>query len=88
MAFKKGEKRPANAGRRAGIPNKATAEIKDMLREALDNKGGVKYFEKHADSNPTAFMTLIGKIIPADVNAKLSGTVNVTWPLARTKLDE
>jgi hypothetical protein len=32
---RQGEKRPPNAGRRAGTPNKATKELKDFLRDLV-----------------------------------------------------
>jgi hypothetical protein len=31
---------------------------------ALAAKGGQKYLEKQADENPTAFLTLLGKVLP------------------------
>lgn len=55
-------------GSRKGKPNKATTELKDMIRKALDNAGGVKYLTRQADENPVAFMALIGKILPKDVS--------------------
>jgi hypothetical protein len=33
MTFKPGEARPAKAGRRKGVPNKATADLKEALRK-------------------------------------------------------
>lgn len=54
--------------RPVGSTNKNTTAIKDMLRSALERKGGVEYFMKQADENPQAFMSLLGKTIPADVN--------------------
>lgn len=79
MAFKKGEPRPEKAGRKAGAPNKATGEIKDMLRQALDESGGVEYFKKQAIENPVSFNTLIAKIIPADVNNTMKGSLVISW---------
>lgn len=64
-------------GRIKGTPNKVTAEIKDMVRAALDAAGGVEYLKRQATISPAAFMSLIAKIIPADVNAKLSGDVRI-----------
>lgn len=55
-------------GRTKGVPNKATAEIKTMIEGALTAVGGQKYLEQQAIENPTAFMTLLGKILPKDVN--------------------
>lgn len=55
-------------GRKKGTPNKLTAALKDMILEALNNKGGVDYLEKQADDNPTAFLTLVGKVLPLQLN--------------------
>jgi hypothetical protein len=55
-------------GRQKGTPNKATKALKDMILEALNNKGGIEYLEQQADENPTAFLTLIGKVLPLQVN--------------------
>ena len=49
------------------MPNKTTAAVKDMILQALSNKGGVEYLERQADENPTAFMTLVGKVLPLQV---------------------
>lgn len=57
----------AGRGRPKGSPNKNTAALKDMILGALDNKGGVAYLEKQADENPTAFLTLIGKVLPMTI---------------------
>lgn len=76
----------AGPGRPKGIPNKVTAALKDMILEALGNKGGVEYLEKQADDNPTAFLTLVGKVLPlqvtGDPNAPLSLTVVTGVPRA------
>lgn len=73
------KRRPPNAGkgRKKGVPNKTTAAVKDMILQALANKGGVKYLEKQAEKNPKAFLTLVGKVIPLDVNANLTGAVGL-----------
>ena len=53
-----------NPGKPKGALNKNTKALKDMILEALDNKGGVAYLMEQADTNPTAFMSLIGKVLP------------------------
>jgi hypothetical protein len=74
-------------GRQKGSVNKVTAEIKDMIAAALNNKGGVKYLEQQADENPTAFLTLVGKIVPMQLTAAHS--VTMTDPVkAREEVDE
>lgn len=66
MTFKKGEKKP-NQGKRG--PNKVTAELKDMIRNALDNAGGVEYLTERAldPKTASAFLTLLGKVLPMTV---------------------
>jgi len=73
MAVKKTDKKPRvgdgtpGPGRPKGVANKNTKALKEMILGALDNKGGVAYLEQQAEENPTAFMTLIGKVLPMTV---------------------
>ena len=60
-------------GRPKGAPNKSTAAIKDMLLASLDAVGGQSYFMRQAKENPNAYMSLIGKIIPAEVKNQITG---------------
>lgn len=57
----------AGKGRPKGAVNKVTKELKEMILQALDNKGGVAYLEQQADANPNAFLSLIGKVLPMTV---------------------
>lgn len=65
-------------GRKKGVQNKNTQELKAMIRCALDNVGGVEYFVTQAQENPVAFMTLIGKILPKEVVAEVSGNMGIS----------
>ena len=78
MAFEPGKPRPENAGRKKGSTNKATADIKAMINNALTLAGGEDYLLRQADENPVAFMGLIGKIIPKEVATELSGSINIS----------
>lgn len=60
----KGQK---TGGRTKGTPNKVTGAVKDMVLTALGNAGGVQYLQRQAEENPTAFLTLVGKVIPLQV---------------------
>lgn len=62
--------KPPNAGkgRGKGNVNKTTAAIKEMIEGALQEAGGQEYLVKQAKENPTAFLTLVGKILPRDIN--------------------
>ena len=59
--------KPRGASRK-GIPNKVTKELKDMILGALDDAGGQAYLSAQAIENPAAFLSLIGKVLPKDVN--------------------
>jgi hypothetical protein len=67
----------AGPGRPKGALNKTTAAVKDMILQALSNKGGTAYLEEQADKNPTAFLSLVGKVLPLDVTASGNITVEI-----------
>lgn len=63
--------RPKTGGRKRGTPNKVTGALKDMILTALDQAhedGGVAYLKAQAATNPTAFMSLVGRVLPLQVN--------------------
>jgi hypothetical protein len=57
----------AGKGRPKGSANKTTKALKDMILHALEDAGGQEYLTKQAGENPTAFMTLIGKVLPMQI---------------------
>jgi len=59
---------PKYGGRKKGTPNKDNAAIKAMIEQALSQAGGVNYLARQADENPAAFMGLVGKVLPMQVN--------------------
>lgn len=58
-------------GSRKGKPNKLTATVRESILKAFDEVGGPAYLARQAESNPTAFMTLLGKVLP--VQAEVTG---------------
>lgn len=78
---KNGARGKPGPGRPKGSVNKTTGLLKDAILLAADKAGGkggmVGYLHKQAQENPTAFMTLLGKVLPTQVNTK----VDVTDPL-------
>lgn len=75
---KPGERR---GGRQKGTPNKLTGEVKDMILQALEGAGGVDYLQTQAKETPTAFLALVGKVLPLQVTGKDGEPlkVEVTW---------
>ena len=69
----------AGQGRPKGVPNKVTSDLKEMILGALAAQGGVKYLIRQSDENPAAFLTLVGKIIPKEVDATIAGQVTIKW---------
>jgi hypothetical protein len=71
---KPGERR---GGRQAGTPNRITKELKEMIIEALDRAGGVEYLTKQAKANPTAFLSLVGKLLPRENKPEDTGRLTL-----------
>ena len=64
--FEKGK--PKTGGRQRGTVNKTTALLKDAVLQAAeaagDKEGMVGYLTTQAKQNPTAFMSLLGRVLP------------------------
>jgi len=65
-------------GRQKGSTNKTTAELKAMILGALSEVGGQAYLVQQALDNPNAFMTLVGKVVPRDINAAVEAAASIT----------
>ena len=68
-----GQGRPG-PGRPKGSLNKTTALLKDAILKAAEDAGNrigdegmVSYLIDQADKNPTAFMGLLGKVLPMQI---------------------
>lgn len=66
--------KPPGAGRKKGTPNKTTAALKDMILSSLHGAGGVRYLIKVAKSHPQAYLPLLGRVLPLQVNANVTAT--------------
>jgi hypothetical protein len=71
-------KRPKTGGRKKGTPNKTTGELKEMILQALSESGGVTYLKQVAASHPAAYMSLLGKVLPLQVNGSLEHSGGIT----------
>lgn len=79
---KVGETRPKTGGRTKGTPNKMTALLKDAILQAAEashSEGMVGYLTQQAGANPTAFMTLLGKVLPMQVTGADGGAVQILF---------
>jgi hypothetical protein len=67
-------------GRQKGTPNKINAALKDMILQALDEAhqdGAVAYLKSQASANPTAFLSLVGKVLPTQLTGEGGGAIQV-----------
>ena len=46
-----------------------------MILGALQAKGGQEYLERAAEENMTAFLTLVGKVLPLQVTGEGGGPI-------------
>jgi hypothetical protein len=54
-------------GRVKGQPNKITGALKDLILQALADAGGAQYLAAQAAANPSAFMALVGRVLPLQI---------------------
>jgi hypothetical protein len=64
-------------GRPKGKPNKVNNDLREMILGALDEAGGQSYLARQADDNPASFLALIGKVLPKEVRAEVSGAIEL-----------
>jgi len=74
LATKDGQK---TGGRKKGTPNKTTAALKDAIMNAFTEVGGQKYLVTVAKDDPKTFCTLLGRVLPAEINANVNGEVGL-----------
>ena len=62
--------RKTGGGSRKGIPNKITASLKEAIQQAAETahpEGTVGYLRQQAQTNPTAFLSLLGRTLPKEL---------------------
>lgn len=76
----KGQK---TGGRQKGTPNKLTALLKDEILQAASDAhpdGRIGYLTDQAKENPTAFLRLLGKVLPMQIEgSNADGTIGITF---------
>ena len=67
------------AGRKRGVPNKLTAHVREAVENAFSALGGEDYLVKVAKEDPRTFCTLLGKILPTQVDAQIDQPTHHTF---------
>jgi hypothetical protein len=65
-------------GRKKGTPNKISGDVRAMVLAALHAGGGQEWLERQMDENPTAFMSLLGRILPTQIEGELAVDIAVS----------
>lgn len=71
MPFEKGISKVPGSGRQKGVTNKDNANIRAMILESLSMAGGVEYLYRQSQEQPVAYLGLIAKVIPKEVEATI-----------------
>lgn len=61
----------AGKGRPPGAPNKLTRTIKEAIEASFEEVGGANYLARMALEQPTAYMTLLGKVLPTQIDGNM-----------------
>lgn len=75
-----GKGKPKTGGRAKGVPNKVNSDLKGMILTALSDVGGERYLKAQAMENPTAFLGLVGKVLPKEVHIDLNAIIAAMSP--------
>jgi hypothetical protein len=83
----KGGARPGS-GRPKGSLDKGNAAIRAMVVDALDGLGGVTYLRDVARTHPAAFLSLLGKILPTQIEGPDGGPVQTVTRIELVALSD
>jgi len=76
------------AGRPPGALNKMNSDIKGMILEALNMAGGADYLMQQSKANPSAFMVLVGKVLPLQLTGANGGPVEMIVTGVRRAIED
>lgn len=65
-------------GRKAGVPNKLTADLRTAIQGAFAAAGGQDYLLTIAKDDPRTFCKLLGMTLPKDIKVEATGKLEVT----------
>jgi hypothetical protein len=69
----------SHPGRKKGVPNKLTADVKACIMSAFNDAGGREYLLRVAKTDPRTFCTLLGKILPTQVAGDTDQPVRIEF---------
>ena len=64
-------------GRQKGTPNRTTAALKDAILNAFHTVGGEAYLVQVARKDPRTFCALLGRVLPAELKADITGKLTL-----------
>ena len=69
------------AGRKPGVPNKLSGDLKSMILDALGREGGIEYLREVAQEDRKAFCALLSRVLPMTVVGDKENPVElkITW---------
>ena len=74
MAARKGTRPPnAGKGRKPGVPNAVTREVKAAILNAFETVGGEAYLVRVAKKDHKTFCALLGRVLPLQVTGEGGG---------------
>jgi len=65
-------------GRPAGTAGAKTVSLKAAIMSAFSRAGGASYLERLARNDPRSFVTLLSKLVPAEVKSEIEHKGSVT----------
>ena len=79
MAFKKGDKKPKNSGKKKGVPNKSTTLAREAVARFMDKNTGrlEKWLDEIAEDSPKDAFECVMKVMEYHIPklARTEGTV-------------
>ena len=82
------ESLPRKKGRPMGAKGLLALDVRESILEAFHNKGGVRYLERIADTDPRAFIALLSKLLPSKVEASGNAVVVALQELTDEQLEQ
>ena len=74
MQGSSGRRLPPNAGRgrKKGSVNKTTKTLKEALLASFETLGGEEWLVSLAESDPKAYASLLGRLVPSEIGVEVS----------------